>query len=154
MFGFLKRWFWKRRRSIFAYWDGARTRRVDPMAVWQALTDHPRFDWETTPKLIDLPGDSKADRKLSMESLALTAEAVRLAFDLPDVEEGGLTQWECVGLLTQFVGYLEGLKKSTGRTPTSRERSGPGSSAGSATSNGSASGSTVTGPSAAGQSAS
>lgn len=149
MLGFLTRWLSRRRQAIFHFWDGVRRRRIDPMVAYRALLDHPTFDWETTPKLIDVP-----DERLSLESLATTTEAVRIAFNLPNVEEGGLTAIECVALLTQFCGYLNGLKKSTRQTPTSRGPSVPPASVASATSNGSASGSIAIAPSAEGPSAS
>lgn len=114
MFGFLKRWAWRNRLGIFQFFDGTRTRRVDPMAVQRALFNHPRFAWDTHPVLIDVD-----DPKVSLEALEITADAVRTAFELPGIEAGGLTETECVNLLASFVAYLNDLKKSTGTTPNS-----------------------------------
>lgn len=139
MFGFVKRYMARRRRSIFRYWDGARNRFADPMAIYRALQQHPRFNWDVHPALIDC-GD--------LDALALTAEAVRTAFGIAPVEQDGLTEAECVTLLAAFVGYLEALKKNGSPTPTLPAPSEPAPSTPATpdTSEPSASGSTASAP--------
>lgn len=106
LFDWLRRWTESRRRAVFRFWDGKRTRHIDPMSVYRSLRSHPTFDWATTPKLIDIP-----DEKIRLEALALTADAVRIAFGLSSVEHGGLTEWECVYLLVAFTRWNEAVKK-------------------------------------------
>lgn len=120
----LRRWLWRRRRAIFRYWDGATHRFADPMAVYRALVQSPRFNWEVHPALVDL-GD--------LDALAITAEAVRDAFNLPAVSHGGPTEAECVQLLGEFVAYLNALKKNGSPSPTLPEPTEPPSSTGATT---------------------
>lgn len=115
----LRRWAWRRRRAIFSFWDGSSQRSVDPMVVYRALQQHPRFNWSVHPVLIDT-GD--------LDALNVTADAVRFAFDIPGFAFGGLTEAECVTLLTQFVVYLDALKKSGSPAPILPEPTGPASS--------------------------
>lgn len=143
----LKRWAWRRRRSIFPFFDGTAARWADPMAVYRELQRHPRFNWDIHPALIDT-GD--------LDALAVTAEAVRSAFGLKDAAAGGLTEAECVALLARFVAYLDALKKNGSPAPILPEPTGrafstpttPGTNAPSA------SGSTVSEPRPAAPSAS
>lgn len=102
----LRRWTESRRRAVFRFWDGTRTRAIDPMVAYRALRSHPKFDWAVTPKEIDIPNE-----KISLEALALTAEAVRIAFQLPECSAGGLTEWECVRLLIAFTRWNDAVKK-------------------------------------------
>ncbi len=139
MLDILRRWLWPHRTGIFAFFDGTRSRRADPMAVSRALFSHPTFSWEDHPKLIDVD-----DPAVSMDALRITAEAVRDAFTLPSVEDGGLTEIECVDLLASFVAYLASLKKSTETPRNSPELTGPTPSRGSTTKSAADSGSMET----------
>ena len=97
-----------RGRRIFKYWDGSRQRACDPMVAARLLDAHEKFDWETTPKFIDVE-----DAKLSDESMGITADAVRMAFGIPIYDGSrGLTEAELVNLLIDFVTYLNELKKN------------------------------------------
>jgi hypothetical protein len=121
MFNFLRRRMESRRRAVFSFWDGHCVRRCDPMVVIRSLKSHPTFDWSTTPKLL-----TASNEEIALEAMTLTVDAVRTAFsiDPPNVDGVGLTELECVDLLSAFVGYLGTVKKkaNTGQTwPTSTE---------------------------------
>ncbi len=91
--------FWKRaesRRDIFAYWDGIKARTADPIVAYRALKDDPKFNLEVHPALIDA-GD--------LEAIGITAAAVRAAFGVKPLEQGGLTEQECIVLLLDFFGW-------------------------------------------------
>lgn len=120
MFGWFKRWRMNRGRAIFRFWDGQRDRAADPLVVFRALLEHPEFDWEKTPLLLEID-----DPKISGDALRVTADAVRKAFGVRDLLDGGLTEGECTQLLIQFTAYIGALKKSTSSPPTSPDATEP-----------------------------
>ena len=99
-------------RAIFRFWDGKRTRSVDPMKVWCLLLDDPAYLMDKHNVLIDA-GD--------LEAQGIAIAAVRRAFGVTAYEQGkgGLTHTETLSLLLAFFLYLEELKKSTDPTPIS-----------------------------------
>ena len=103
-----------RSRRIFKYWDGSRTRSSDPMTVLRVLDQHPEFDMDITPKLMEAP-----DVSVMLEETAKTADATRQAFEIP-VYDGhrGLTEGELANLLFDFFAYMNELKKSGSDTQT------------------------------------
>lgn len=115
MFNWFRNRLAARRRNVFEFWDGSRKRRIDPMVAIRRIKEHPEFDWATTPKLIDSTVDAYA-----MEAYALTADAVCKAFGVKLFDgETGLTEAECVALLTQFVSWLTVTKKKVSSSPIS-----------------------------------
>ena len=103
---------WRRRRAarrdraIFRYWDGTRTRAVDPMVVYRVLACHPRFIWRDHPRQVERDHDA----------LRITLEAIREAFDVrPLTADGskGISEGETIGLLVKFSEFLESAKKNT-----------------------------------------
>lgn len=124
MLNWFKRWQNNRSRAIFRYWDGSNEASADPLAVWRAFRADPEFDAER-----DIPALQLDDDK----SLAVTIAAVRRAFGLKALEQGGLTEGECIALLYQFIAYVGHVKKNTSQTPTSPPATEPTSSEGSIT---------------------
>lgn len=117
MFGWLR----NRNRRIFRFWDGSRTRSIDPAVVMRTLFCHPEFNWRETPLL----GDS-ADPKIATEAIALEARAVREAFGLGPFADGrGLTETECCELLGQFNLWCMDVKKKRNPSPTTAEFTEP-----------------------------
>lgn len=98
--------FWKRpkAREIFAYFDGAKKRFVDPIVAYRALKDDPKFKLELHPALVDT-GD--------VEAIGITAAAVRSAFGVKALDAGGLTEQECIVLLLDFFAWADEKKNST-----------------------------------------
>ena len=109
MLNLLRAWLINRRRAIFRFWDGRRVRAVDPIEVSRLLRRDPFFDAETHLKLIDAGDD---------EAIRVTANAVRQAFGIPDLQGGGLAELECLAVLMDFYEFLHALKKNTSPTPS------------------------------------
>jgi hypothetical protein len=94
-------------RKLFVFFDGRRKRRCDPFVVCRALFDAKDFDWDETPKLLNT-GHSPT-QLIAFQKIGI---AVRAAFDVPTVETGGLSEIECLELLTAFREYLGNVKKN------------------------------------------
>lgn len=109
-----------RERYIFRYHDGLTDKAADPMAAWLALEGHPEF----------VP-DRDIERLAKGDATAIppTVAAAREAFTLPILADGGLTDLECLELLTRFYEFLGELKKNTGLFLTSLRSTEPASSA-------------------------
>ena len=103
--------FWRRaerQRDIFAFWDGKRDRKADPLAAYRALKADPDFNIDVDTELVASAGD--------LESSAKMANAVRRSFGVPRFEDGGLTESECNTLFWAFMLYLN-EKKNTDEPP-------------------------------------
>lgn len=112
-----RRWVERRRKAVFVFWDGFRTRRIDPMVAYRRLRAHPEFDWSTTPKMLEVP-----DEKERLDAMRLIAVAVRDAFEVPamDGEGNGLTESTCVQLLSRFTAWIAVLAKKRDDSQTLR----------------------------------
>lgn len=114
MFGFLRRRLpsFNRpdRRAIFRYWDGTRTRAIDPLIVLQRFERHPDYREDVTPKLAE-SGDHDA-QDLCFQVLCDVFE-VKL-FD----GDSGLTVTELVQLQNTFGEFVEAVKKNIWSLPT------------------------------------
>ena len=112
-------WFWsvflgyfgRNNRGIFRFWNGRRWVGVDPIPVARALLSHPEFAWDETPKLTDDP-----DVEVAADAIRISAAAVRDAFGIKPLEQGGLTEAECCQILWAFREYL-GIVKKNGSGP-------------------------------------
>lgn len=102
----------KENRRLFAFNDGQRKRSVDPLAVWCSLQDDPAFVLERDLYLVD---------QGNVNAIRVTTAAVRRAFGLSawSEESGGLTEAECIALLSLYLDYMSALKKNTSGQPTS-----------------------------------
>lgn len=101
-------------RGLFRFHDGARTREVDPIAVYVALESDERFRLDLHPRRAIDDGDA--------EALEILASAVRAAFKVPEYsgpQKPGLTHHECAELLSAFMFYLDLQKKSSKSLQTS-----------------------------------
>jgi hypothetical protein len=106
-----------RSRGLFRFSDGVRVRSIDPIEALMGFEKQPQFLHDKHPRKAQ-DGD--------LESLKIVAEAVRLAFGIPEFTEvgkPGLTVRECFELYCVFSRYLSSLKKSTNSTPTSQQDS-------------------------------
>lgn len=116
-------WLWNkyhaRGRVLFQFHDGERTRRVDPLEVARRLFADPEFDWDETPRML-MTGHAA----MQLETFRIIGNAVRRAFEVPSVEGGGLSEIECLELLTRFRGYLGDVKKNGSLFPISPEPTG------------------------------
>lgn len=109
-------------RELFAFYDGRRTRRVDPLAVWRAVSEHPTFRFDKLDEVSAsgalIAGESGKAEEWFHESVKETAAAARELFGLKMYDEGGLAEHECVRLLFAFRDYIDGVKKNTSTPPT------------------------------------
>ena len=101
-------------RGLFVYFDGRRWQSSDPLQVARQLFTHSEFDWDETPQLLLVP---KAD--IQLEAFRVIGNAVRSAFQIASVDHGGLTDRECLDLLTAFRVYLGDVKKNGSLFPIS-----------------------------------
>lgn len=120
----LRDWFRRRaaasRRAIFPFWDGRRTRSIDPMVAYRALATHPQFIWRDHPRYLER----------DHEALRITLAAVRETFALQPLDRGGLTDAETLELFLAFCEFLDVAKKNTSSwlilpPPTERASSVP-----------------------------
>ena len=109
-----RRWREANRREIFVFWDGVRTRRVDPWAVYRATREYPDFSWDITIPMLTgevIPGDTN-DLASRSKAMGHAASCARSVFNLPSFEDGGLTELECLSLMLSFDSYCFGVKKN------------------------------------------
>jgi hypothetical protein len=95
-------------REIFVYWDGTRERKGDPLAIHRALlTMDPEkeFDIKTDPQVTAVPTIA------GLRATGRLAGAVRKAFGIRTVDEGGLTDGECLRLFVQFGSLIRELQE-------------------------------------------
>jgi hypothetical protein len=125
MFSFsIKNWFLSRilnrHRLLFQFWDGRQFRRVDPFTLLRKLLNTDKFDPDDDLKKLKIP-----DAKLVCDKIGHIAEGVREIFGVKPLENGGLTELECVNLLMEFSAYLDRVKKNGGPMPISQPVMGP-----------------------------
>lgn len=100
-------------RGLFTFFDGRRWRSVDPLAVARAFFTHRNFDWDETPELL-----RSGVATVQLEAFRVIGEAVREVFAMKPVDQGGLSDLECLDLLTSFRQYLGDVKKNGNLFPT------------------------------------
>lgn len=105
-----RRWLWSRRRSIFRYYDGSKTRAIDPIAVAIALHEHPKFTFRHLQEAA--AGDQEA-----MLIVAATACDVFGVTPLAADGKSGLTIPERLELMLVFDVYCLALKKNIAPSP-------------------------------------
>lgn len=115
MFGWMldkfRCWLFNRQRYVYRFWDGSRTRVADPLAMYRDLLAHEEFRIDDL-KLLSVPA-------LMPEKCRTLAKAYRDVFKVGMVEDGGLTDVECVHNLQDFLGVAYIQKKSGETQPTS-----------------------------------
>ncbi|HEY4262903.1 MAG TPA: hypothetical protein VGM98_22275 [Schlesneria sp.] len=103
-------------RGLFCFHDGRRWRHVDPLVVARGFWTHPSFDWDETPKLLQSGNSS-----IQLQAFQSIAVAVRDVFSVRELSEGGLSEQECLDLLSSFRQYLGDVKKNGSLFPISVE---------------------------------
>lgn len=97
-------------RGIFVYWDGQKKRYGDPIEIIRKLRDDPEFVFDRHMEEI---------KEEDLDAIGIAARAVRRAFDIPTLAEGGLTEAECVGILASNADFGAMLKKNGSGPPIS-----------------------------------
>jgi hypothetical protein len=98
--------------KLFAFFDGAKWRSADPLAVIYALQKHPTYNDAKHFRLM-LDGDQ--------ESIEIAVQAVCDVFSVKPYDpetRTGLTIAERVGLLREFAVYVDTVKKNINTTAT------------------------------------
>jgi hypothetical protein len=112
----LRCWLFNRQRYVYRFWDGSRTRVADPLACYRDLIAHEDFRVDDL-KLLSIPS-------FMPDKAKTLAKAYRDVFKVKQVEDGGLTDVECVHNLQDFLGVAY-IQKKSGEThqtlPTSTD---------------------------------
>jgi hypothetical protein len=100
-------------RNLLRYWDGRRWRYGDPFRIWRQLQGHPKCNIETMAPLAEVGQEPET---------TIVVEAIAEVFGVPrwnDATGEGLTDLECLDLLSGLVEWFDGLKKNYSRGLTS-----------------------------------
>ena len=111
MWDFIRRWRHRRQTDTYPFFDGLRTRRIDPLRVYRELlahADYRRSDWA----MLEV-----TEPELRLKAIGRLSKVFRDVFNVPSAEDGGLSDRECLQILQTFFGDAERQKKSTDRTP-------------------------------------
>lgn len=92
-------------REIYHYFDGQKVRNADPMPLFRRMKDV-STDLEIEFKV------ARSGMKGADEHYQKAVQRIRGIFDVKPLEEGGLTEIECVELFTHFWNYSGGVKKN------------------------------------------
>ena len=101
-----------RQRQLYRYFDGERTRSIDPLEAHIALELHETFNWEDGELLIE--GDPVVTRTV--------INAVCDVFHVQQWDDKtcrGITGAECLEILDDYMAYCETVKKNTDIGPIS-----------------------------------
>lgn len=115
MFGWLtdaiRRWRRNKSRNVFRFFDGRRTRAVDPYAVWRHLDTHETFKWE------DMDLADEGDKEAADRCINATYEA----FSIPrfDGMSSTLTAGEALEVMSEYGKWMSDSKKKLGPGSTS-----------------------------------
>lgn len=106
-----RRWRRKRSRAVFRFFDGRRTRAVDPYLVYRFLDQHKDFKWEH----LERTDEGEA------EAADTTIRAAREAFGLAEFDgtERTLTSEETLEILVEFFEWSKAAKKKRAPGSTS-----------------------------------
>ena len=105
MLNFIRRWYFNRHRYIYTYWNGHRIAKADPMVIWRDLQAHEEYRQDDF-KLMKVP-------ELRNEIIGKLAKVVRGVFNVAGPDSGGLTELECLDVLTEYITYT-GFQKKNG----------------------------------------
>lgn len=107
----IRRWRRQRSRAVFRFFDGRRTRAVDPWGIYVALETHPKYKHDLAEFI----------RQGSIEETEIAVSAASEVFGVSRFKDdpNGLTDGELVELLATFVLYTNDSKKKYDRLSTS-----------------------------------
>lgn len=117
----------ERRKQIFAYYDGARDRHGDPLAIYRRLVRACDGD----PERLQEDAESEIPQVAS-EAEERLMQAVRVAFEMapfdpvaPDPANAGATDEDCYAALRAYADYLEKKSQTDAYSPTFLPSSAP-----------------------------
>ena len=106
----------KSREGVFKFYDGTRWRSADPIRVHRLILDHGGKEWESWVEGVDQLKDPnpkfpltesirESRQKAGLEAVRNVADLSRKVFAVAQVDDGGLTDAECVKLFGDFLLY-------------------------------------------------
>lgn len=110
-------------REIFAYWDGAKQRRIDPLVAWRKLWGDPDInlgdEYKVALNPISEDGKQFYPDGMVAESEDRLLTLIRKTFDVQPWSEStpGLTIDETLDLLAAFLQFRAALKKKRNPLP-------------------------------------
>lgn len=104
--------FTPKQRTIFRYWDGVKTRSVDPLVLYRKVMD-------IAPELsIDIKVANSVSKDAG-KAYSAVVDKLQKIFEVGSYEQGGLTEMELSVLFDQFMLFCESIKKKSKPSPTS-----------------------------------
>lgn len=100
-------------RLIYRYHDGERDRRGDPLELLRRLTGREGLSLEVDAKL------ATGATPEAPKALGRLVDAVRDVFGVKSLDQGGMTEAECLGLLFHFMQYIAEVQRDFSPLPTS-----------------------------------
>ena len=105
-----------RKREIYRYHDGQRTRGADPIEVLRKMGNHEKFVFEK-----HVAECASPEPAISEPAAEISIAATRDIFGIKpwsDETESGLTELETLAVLNGFCEFIDGLKKNGNGQPT------------------------------------
>ncbi len=105
-------------RLLYKYWDGKKKVQADPMILYRRLME----------KGTDLTCDMQVAYSMSKDRFKARVamiDKIQWIFSIKSLEEGGLTETHCEGLLNHFISWCDSLKKNLNPSPTSQTAASP-----------------------------
>lgn len=105
-----------KRDGVFRFYDGSKWRATDPLRIHRLINEHGGKEWEHWVGQLDMLDDPPAKFKLTesirqerqnkgMEGAHKVADLARKVFAVSQVDDGGLTDAECVRLFGDYIRY-------------------------------------------------
>lgn len=126
-------------RLIYQYWDGQTDRKGDPLELFRRLTTYDGLALDVDAQL------ALGETREAPKALTRVIGAVRDVFRVKPMDEGGLPEAECLGLLLHFMTFIAGVQRDLAPLPTSPPPTDCPAANGSTTGPSAASGSTASG---------
>lgn len=100
-------------RLIYSYWDGERNRKGDPLELLRRLNGYEGLALKEDAQLA-FGSTPEAPR-----ALGRLVGAVREIFGVKRLDDGGLAEAECLGLLVQFLQFITEVQSDAAPLPSS-----------------------------------
>lgn len=95
-------------RLIYRYWDGRKERLGDPLALVRRLTTYEGLALEVDAKL------ASGSTPEAPAALGRIVDATRAVFGVQPLEQGGMTEGECLALLYHFMEFVGEVQRDAG----------------------------------------
>lgn len=100
--------------DVFVYYNGSRWVKGDGLKIMRALALADGMD-DVSLATAEIPN------KDGIQALGKVIAAVRTAFDLKELSEGGVSDGRCKAILLEFFAWHDSVKKNSPSGPTSRD---------------------------------